>query len=412
MTLFLALCGLLAALALALLLVPLLRARAHQAPAVRAGNSSVYREQLAELDAELHAGTLSREQWAAARGEIERRALDEAGQAEPGAQSRSPRLVPIAIGVAVPVVAVALYALLGNPQALLPESGAESASAHAVTPQQIEPMVAKLAARLESEPGNTEGWIMLGRSYGVLGRFQQASAAYEKAAQQRPDDAQLLADYADMLAMAQGRDLSGKPEALIARALKADGNNVKALALAGTAAFERRDYSGALGHWRKILTLTPEDSEFGQSIRSGIQEAENHLRGTPADGTPAPVAKADALKREGASLQGKVSLAAAAAGNAQPDDAVFVYARAAEGSRMPLAVLRRKVRDLPFEFSLDDSMAMNPSHKLSDFDKVVVVARVSKSGQPTPQKGDLEVMTVPVAPGTKGLRLDIARALD
>lgn len=410
---FVVIAALLLAVALVIVLRPLLKGAAGADVAREKANLDLYRDQLAELEGDLKAGLLGAAQFDKARAELERRMLEEtAAPAESTLPARAGRAAPIAIGALIPVVAVLLYLHVGDPQALFPESGPASPSPHAVTREQIASMVTKLAARLESNPGDAEGWIMLGRSYSALGRFADAAAAYAKATKQRPFDAQLLADYADALAMAHGRNLLGEPEALIARALKADANNVKALALAGTVAFERRDYSGAIGYWQRIAPLVPGDSEFAQSIRSSIAEAKDHLRSSSASNAPARVARSDAIKPEAALLQGKVSLAPAAAGKVRPEDSVYVFARAAEGPRTPLAVLRRQVKDLPFEFSLDDSMAMNPSLKLSDFDKVVVVARVSKSGNPTPQKGDLEAATTPLAPRTKGIRLDIIRALE
>jgi cytochrome c-type biogenesis protein CcmH len=397
--LFLILCGLLAAAALILLLPPLLGRPWTRAQRTLASNKAVYAEQLADLDKELRAGSLSREQWTLARGEIERRALDEAPEGDAAAQPSRSRAVAVAVAVALPAAAAALYWFLGNPQALLPPAP-EAAAPQSVTPQQIEAMVERLAVLLKTHPEDADGWIMLGRSYGVLGRYPDAVSAYARAAKLRPGDAQLLTDYADALAMARGGDLTGPPERLLARALELDPNNAKALVLAGTAAFQRRDYKTAAGYWQQALPLIPDGTEVADSMRSGIAEAESRMR---AGGSSA--ANAEQIK-------GKVSLAPAAARMVSPEDSVFVYARAAEGPRMPLAVLRRQVKDLPFEFSLDDSMAMNPAFKLSAFSKVIVVARVSKSGSAAPAKGDLEASTAPLAPGTKGIRLEIAKAIE
>ena len=410
MTLFVALCGLLVAAALALLVLPLL-ARRDSGTAARseaASNAAVYGDQLAEIDAELRAGALSREQWSAARGEIERRALDEFSQRKAVRPESRSKAAAAFIGVALPVAAIALYLVLGNPGGLSPGSHFD----RQITAAQIETMVARLAARLEQNPGDIEGWIMLGRSYAVLGKFPEAAAAYAKAAKERPRDAQLLADYAEVLAELRGGRLAGAPEALVVRALEIDGDNTKALALSGIAAYERRDFRAAAAAWRKMLGLIPGDSEFAQSVRASIENAEQELRLSGAKKSPARVAGADAAKGRGASLQGTVSLVPAAAAKARPEDVVFVFARAAEGPRMPLAVLRRQVKDLPFEFSLDDSMAMDPSLRLSSFGKVVVVARISRSGAPTPQKGDLEGVTAPLAPGAKSVRLKIDRVIE
>jgi cytochrome c-type biogenesis protein CcmH len=402
-TVFVILCVLLAAAALALLLPPLLGRPWARAKGAIASNKAVYFDQLAELDAELEAGKIDRGQWETARGEIERRALDEAPAGVAAAPPSRSRAAAVALGLALPAAAAALYVLLGNPQALRP-AAAPVAQQESVTPQQFEAMVEKLALRLKNRPDDVEGWTMLGRSYSVLGRYPDSVSAYARAVKLRPGDSALLADYADALAMSRGRDLTGIPEKLLARALELDPSNVKALALAGTAAFQRRDYKAAVGYWQQALPFVPDGTEVADSMRGGIAQAEARMRA--GGGAPAPVA------RGAEQLKGQVSLAPAAAGKVGPEDAVFVYARAAEGPRMPLAVLRRQVKDLPFEFSLDDSMAMNPALRLSGFSKVVVVARVSKSGSAAPAKGDLEASSAPLAPGTKGIRLEIAKAIE
>ena len=279
----------------------------------------------------------------------------------------------------------------------------------------MEGLIARLAARLQSEPDDVKGWVMLGRSYAAVGRFAEAAGAYAKAAKLPPDDAQLLADYADILAVANGGKLDGEPAALIERALKADGNNIKALALAGTVSFNRGDYGGAMAHWQKAAQLLPPDSPFVETIRAGIADAEKQLgQGSPGRAAaPAPQASAapavTGSSAKGGSLQGRISLAKAAAALTRPDDTVFIFARANEGSRSPIVVKRLQVKDLPYEFSLDDSMAMDPARTLSAFSKVVLVARVSRSGNAAAQKGDFEAMTKPIAPGTKGIAIEIAK---
>ena len=136
---------------------------------------------------------------------------------------------------------------------------------------------------MKETPDDPEGWMLLARSYGALGRYNQAAQAYANAAARLPGDAGLLADYADVLAMAQGRRLQGEPERLIARALEADPNNLKALALAGTAAFEKQDYAGAVRHWERMLPLVPPDSDDARSIQASIAEARS-LGGAPPGG--------------------------------------------------------------------------------------------------------------------------------
>ena len=423
MSLFLVLSALLVAGVLALLLWPLLsRGNAHPSgDGTMASNARIYREQLAEIDSELEAGIITREQWTAARSEVERRVLDDGADVNRADRVRSPRAA-IVVAIAVPLLAVALYAWLGNPEAFSPTSGANSASAHDVTPDQIAGMVDRLELRLRDKPDDTDGWILLGRSRAAMGRYDEAAKAYGKAASQRPKDADLLADFADVLAMAHGRKLEGEPAALIARALALDPENVKALSISGTIAFDRKDFAGAVKYWKRALALAPAESEFAASVRSSIAEAEGSLGVKPTaglasadesdkankagDGQPAAVALT------GASLSGRVTLGKAALARAQPEDSVFVFARAAEGPRMPLAVMRRQVKDLPFDFSLDDSMAMMPTLKISGFPKVVVVARISKSGLANPGKGDLEAASSPMAPGARGIKLEIANPVN
>lgn len=190
---------------------------------------------------------------------------------------RTERIAALALGVAFPICAAGLYALVGTPAAFSPKAPAAVAP-HAIGPEQIQAMVARLAARLRENPEDADGWMMLGRSYAMLGRFQDSAHAFERAIERRPADANLLADAADVIAMTQGKRLQGRPEALIARALATDPNHVKALALSGTAAFEKGDYPGAAAQWRRILELVPPDSDAARSARGSIADAER--RGT------------------------------------------------------------------------------------------------------------------------------------
>jgi cytochrome c-type biogenesis protein CcmH len=216
-----------------------------------------------------------------------------------------------------------------------------------------------------------------------------------------PDDAQLLADYADALAMAQGRRLQGEPEKIVARALAADPNNIKALALAGTAAFDRKNYAEAVRHWERIGQLIPAGSEFADSLQASIAEARE------LGGIRAPQAKAAVAANRSGSVSGIAKLAPGLAGKVAPTDTVFIFARAAEGPRMPLAILRKRARELPVSFELDDSMAMSPQMKLSSFTHVVVGARVSKSANATPQPGDLQGLSAPIKVGARGIAVTI-----
>jgi cytochrome c-type biogenesis protein CcmH len=390
--------------ALAFVLPALLaRGGRKESPAGDAANIAIYRDQLRELDADLAAGTLMREQHDEARRELERRMLEDVGPGKNAAPAAEPgRGTALAVGVAVPLVAALLYFAVGNPQALAPRSA--GGDGQGVTVQQIESMVERLAARMKENPDDAKGWVMLGRSYMVLDRFPEAVDAYANAVQRSPPDAQLLVDYADAIAMARGRRLEGEPERLIAQALKLDPDNVKALLLAGTVAFQKKDFRGAIAHWERILKVVPPDSDIADSIRDGIADARKLAEGKPA---PAPKAAGSAP----ATVSGTVRLAPGVSAKAAPDDTVFIFARAVAGPRIPLAVTKKRVRDLPVAFKLDDSMAMSPAARLSDHAQVVIGARVSKSGNPVAQPGDLEGLSAPLKTGTSGITITIDREI-
>ncbi|OFA03206.1 tetratricopeptide repeat protein [Duganella sp. HH101] len=183
----------------------------------------------------------------------------------------------ILVGLFVPLLAVSLYALLGTPAALERPSEPALAAASpgaAVGPEQVEAMVARLAARLAKEPNDANGWRMLARSYETLRRFDQAADAYRHLLALEPATPELLVDYAVVLGMTLNTSLAGEPEALIARALAIDPNHIQALALSGSAALERGDYASAVKPWKKILALVPADSDIGKSISANIAQAE------------------------------------------------------------------------------------------------------------------------------------------
>lgn len=394
MILFWALGGAFALLALALVLRPLVAGGPVRRLSRREANLAIYRGQLRELDADRAAGTLAQADYQRAREELEARALEDLdSEAEP-APRRGARATAALVAVALPAAALAVYLAVGSPGALSPQ-----VDHGAVSAEQIEEMVGRLAARMGENPDDAEGWKLLGRSYAALGRFGEAVDAYAKAAAREPRDAALLADFADALAMARGKSLEGEPEQLVLRALEIEPQNLKALALAGTAAFERKAFAAAAGYWQRMLPLVPPDSEDAQVIRDNVAQATQLAGGKP----PAPQAAAP----QAAGLRGTVRISPKLKGQFGPEDRVFIYARAVEGPPMPLAVLRRRARELPVDFALDDSMAMAPGMTLSAHPRVVITARVSKSGGATPQPGDLQGASAPVANDASGVDVTI-----
>jgi cytochrome c-type biogenesis protein CcmH len=420
-SLFVGIAAAMVAAALSWILVPLLRGAAGAGVTGEASNVAVLRDQLRELETDLRNGTISRENYDLARQDLERRALDESKnpvRTVASMPSRAGALTAAIVAGALPIAAMLIYVALGNFDAF---SRGATAGRHDVSPEQIAKMIKELEARLEKDPGNAEGWSILARTYYQLNRFPEATRAYEHAAALNPNDAQLLADYADALAAAQGGALQGKPLELVTRALAADPTQWKALALAGTEAFDRKDYAQAVAYWERMKASVPPGSQIAQSVDASIAEA-RELGGLKAAALPAPPAiakgpaaaapaKAPAAGSSGGTVAGTVTLAPALAAKVSPNDVVFIFARPVQGPRMPLAIIRKQVRDLPIAFTLDDSMSMSPTTTLSSAGEVIVGARVSRSGQAMPQSGDVEGFSSPVKVGARGVAVVIEKAI-
>lgn len=363
-----------------------------------AANLAVLRDQARELDDDLAAGTMSAEAHAAARGELAARVLQDVAPADkPAAAPRQLRTALVLV-LALPLAAAPLYLYLGEPDGL----SAAPAGMNARAPQHDSPadvgaMVDALAARLQQEPDDIEGWRMLARSYTATDRHAEAARTYALLAQKLPGEAGVLADWADALGTAQGATLKGEPERLIGKALELDPRHVKALSLAGSAAFERGDFVAAERHWQAVLALIPADSAFAQSTAASIDAARRSRGEAPA--------KAKQPAAAGA-VSGTVSLAPALLGAVKPDDTVFIYARAVDGAGPPLAALRRQASELPLAFTLDDSMGMGGA-RLSEQKQIMLGARISRSGSATPAAGDLEGTAGPVVPGARDIVLQI-----
>jgi len=404
--------------ALSFVLPTLLRKERSAAVSARRNdlNLDVLRDQLRELDADRLGGAINDADYASARQELERRVVEDVRpEAVASVAPGGKRWVAVLAGIAMPALAVGLYVLLGNPSALNPQLAVQDDQAHAVNAGQINAMVDKLANHLKEKPEDVEGWGMLARSYNTLGRFADAADAYAHLEKLVPPNADLLADHADSLAMAQNKSLFGEPEKMIERALVLDPNHVKALALSGGVAFERKDYRRAIAQWKKLQPLVTQDSDMAQSVASSIAEAEQ-LAGMPvsaaqvgsgADGG-ANAGKNAVQANASGEVSGTVELDPALRSKVSDTDTVFIFARAANGPRFPLAVLRKQVKDLPAKFALDDSMSMMPDAKLSGFPLLIVGARISKTGSATPGPGDLEGVIEQVRNGAKGLNIHIS----
>ncbi len=437
MTTFWVVAGILIVGALLFVLPTLWSRRERKAGVARdATNVNIYRDQLAELDSDLRSDILSREQYEQSKRELQQRMLQDipAGETAPAAStsimSGGSNIATIALtALAVPVLAVSLYLWLGNTKALLPqpvvtEQGPMSAEGH----PDFSSVLENLTTRLNNQPDDREGWLILGRTYAMMQRFNEAKGAYEKALALAPEDSGVITDYADIVAMTNNGSLIGKPLELIDKALRLDPQNPKALALAGTAEFERRRYKDAAAYWERLLALVPPtESELVESVRNSIAEAKSLASGKgstvarapdqpsgnqvpPSAGNKPGSAPAAGAATSG-TLSGKVTLSPALAGKVSPNDSLYVFARAKTGPKAPLATLRLQVKDLPANFSLNDSMARS-GVQLSTFpDEVIVGARVSKSGSPMPQSGDLQGLSQPVRIGAAGISVVIDQQL-
>jgi len=406
MTAFWIAAGLLTALSLAVLCWPLLRRRENTSASRRAINAAIFRDQLADLERDLASGTLSRDDYATARDELERRVLEDvADDGSPAAEApkRLPRTA-ISLGLSLPVAAVALYFVLGNPAALDPAAQQGNMPSQA----EVEQMVSTLAARLEKNPENPQGWAMLGRSYKVMGRLEEAGKAFDKAGAFMESEPELMLEVAELSAELNQGKVEGRGAALLKKVLQTQPDNPQALVLAGTDAYFRQDYPAALRHWERVLAQVPPDSEDARNLGAGIEKVRS-LMGQGAS-TPVPAAK-PAPTGKAAAVSGTVSLSPALKDKTNPDDVVFIFARPTNGPRMPLAVLRARVADLPKNFTLDDSMAMSPDAKLSSASELRIEARISKGGDAIAKPGDLSGELMSVKPGAKNLQLSIDNVL-
>ena len=392
-----------------LFLLPSLLAPRADASSLRGANLAVHRDQWQEAERDRAQGLIGPERLAQAHREIERRVLEDSAAAELP-PPRPARRTAVVLAVLIPLASVLTYLQLGAPEAVAPQgaSAAAPAGRHSVTPEQIQQMATALAERLKSQPKDAEGWLMLGRSYTALARYQDAATALRRALELGPPNATLLADLADVTGMAQGRRLAGEPARLVQQALDVDPRHVKALALAGSVAFEAKDYAAARGYWERLVGVVPADSPMARSVQGSIAEA-MQLDGGAASAPTVAVASAAASAADGAVISGEVRLSPALVARLAPGDTLFVFARAAQGPRMPLAILRRPAEAAAMAFTLDDRLAMTSDWRLSGQSRVVIGARISKSGNATPQPGDLVGESAVVAPGARDLRILIDR---
>ena len=418
MTLFWTISAALLLLAIIFLMVPLWRKSASSNDVLRdAANLGILRDQSEELEIDLRNGLLTQEAYEQGKLELQTRLLEEVKTAEqPVAKvPRNPnKVLAIILAVALPLFVIPTYLTIGESKAMLPLE--QRNVAPDTSPIRTEEGLQELASELEDNP-DPNGWYRLASSYIEMKRYEEGAKAYEELLKLVPDEAQLWANYADVYAMAHGKTLQGPEVAkMLETALDLEPDNITALALSGSVGMERGDYVVALTNWQKLYGLLPAGSRDADSFKVSIERARGLLAAQPGGKEklaklPFDPSTQQVAANPAAAITGKVTLSPSLLSKASPNDTVFILARAAQGPKMPLAVFRKQVKDLPMEFTLDDTMAMRPELKLSGFDQVVVVARVSKSGTPMAQPGDLEGLSSAIKPGTKDLQVVIDKVV-
>jgi cytochrome c-type biogenesis protein CcmH len=366
-------------------------------------NAKVYRDQILDLDREHDSGHISDQEWQQSRDELSLRLLEDTSAVDdPAAKAEKPAIwTAVVLAVALPLGSMGLYMWVGQPEALNPMA--------AKTPDQVDPkdlakMAQTLAEKLQAKPDNLQGWVMLGRTYRTLENFDAALKAYDSALKLSADD-DLKLERIEIIAMQRQGQFEGEPWNVIREVLQRDPQHFGALLTAGSASYAEGKFADALKYWEQARKPLDANNPDLEGLENAIAAVRDRLGIPPAKSSPASSSTSAATS--GLNVTGQVNLSASLKSKASPNDVVFIYATPANGDRMPLAIFKTTVSQLPLNFTLDDSSAMTPDRKLSAAGEVMVKVRVSKSGNAMPQSGDLSGSLGPVKVGAKGLKLEI-----
>jgi cytochrome c-type biogenesis protein CcmH len=401
--------------------LPLMRKQVNSSITSDELNLAVFKQQLAELDNDLATGVLDQTRYDAARTDLEKELLSDVSETAQTGESRKSGSTMALTALVIPLAAFLIYQTIGTPEIIthlanhpgdMPTASTQPQSQAGSSMQNLPPMeelVKRLAAKLQEEPDNLQGWIMLGRSYMALNDPTAAINAYERAMEINDKSADLLLAYAEATASMAGNNFTGRAAQLVEKAIRLEPDNPNVLWLGGILAYQRAEYQSAIDSWSKLRSmLNPQGTEL-ESVNEALDDARTQL-GLPTEEpelpnivqTKKPPTASPAGQSPGAgseSIQVEISLSPEIEDKAKPEDLLFIYAKAMSGPPMPLAAVRKRVSDLPLTISLDDSMAMMPQMKLSQFTEVAVGARISPSGNPSAQSGDLEGEIKAVSPG-------------
>jgi cytochrome c-type biogenesis protein CcmH len=389
---------------------------------------AVYREHLAELQHELAQGTLDQAGFDTSHEELTQRLLEDTPTKTASATAAAAvvlsrwKILGSSLALVIPLLSFTLYFVVGTPVGIDPVLANQVGGDEQISTDKLQSMADQLRQRLSENPNNAEGWVMMGRIERALGHLDPAEEAFKKSLSLAAND-DVRIERAEVLAQKNQGKFEGEPWSIIQSVLKADPEHGNALLLAGSAAFSQAQFEEALKYWDKVRGLLPASSPDLPALVEAINKARERLNMPPLDPetvvaqapqAPAlPAKPAQGKTAPGAErIAGRVSLDPSLAAQVSPKDTVFIYANAADGPRMPLAIVRTTVDKLPYDFVLDDSMAMNPQMKLSHISAVMVRARISRSGNAMAQPGDLGVSAGPIKPGSKEkLNLVIAQPL-
>jgi cytochrome c-type biogenesis protein CcmH len=358
-------------------------------------NVNIYKERLAELEQE----NLTTEQLAQAKQELEKTLAQDLASAESGISNQASArwVTSILVAIAIPVLALGSYWKLGSWELLTKVEAQTTTESNAALTNsdtaEFNEIITKLAARLETQPDDLQGWRMLARSYAVIGDYAKTVQTYNKIMAKFEDQPDVLSDYAEFLAQSNQGKFTGLPTQLLKTALRINPKHGKSLWFLGRAAMERSDYEAAVSHWQALLIqLPPNETKIREVLENQIAKAREHIQGN----IPAPVAKQNPEVKKVSKIEVQVNLAPDLQDKIKPNDTLFIYARATKGSPMPLAILRKSASELPITVTLDDSMAMMPTKNLSSVPEITVIARISSSGGAMLQSGDLLGELTPV----------------
>ena len=400
--------------ALAFVLPALLRTRVAAGKAARRDvNIAVYRDQLKELEGDRANGLIPEDQFQTTKLELEARLADDAlgVDAAPEPARESNRRLGYALAGILPVAAFGLYFWLGNPTSLIEIAAAPTRSEPKLNPNapmrehDIQKMVQQAEAKVKDNPKDGDAWAILAKTYAAMGRWPESWKSYQFAIDLLPENAALLSGQAEALAVLNGRVLQGRPMELVNRALQLDPNDIKGLELAGFNAFQEKNFAQAATYLQNLHRQLPPEAPFAKNILAAINEAQRLAAG----GAPANLAEQGAPTAPPASnvtIRGSLEITPELKGKLAQNDVIFLFARPIQGGP-PVAAVRGPAIRLPMDFELSDRLAMNPDNLLSQHKEVVLVARVSKSGGPMAQPGDLEGSVSGVKVGASGVTIVI-----